>query len=106
MIADRKQVVCFLDYNAFFSYNFPIGDLIAPDTPRPAIDVGEATRLIVMRIYVSSIEPPGPLDGQELPVVHFRGVSSSLDDSMDDNANSALRGKAPKVFNARVVADV
>lgn len=47
----------------------------------------------MMRIQVTSIEPPGPEDGQELPVVHFRGVSRSLDDSFDDNANSDIRGK-------------
>lgn len=47
----------------------------------------------MMRIQVTSIEPPGPEDGQELPVIHFRGVSRSLDDSFDDNANSDIRGK-------------
>jgi hypothetical protein len=46
-----------------------------------------------MRIHVTAIEPPGPEDGQDLPVVHFKGVSRSLDDSWDDNANSSLRGK-------------
>lgn len=67
---------------------------MAPGQPRPAIDVGEATRLIVMRVHVTSIEPPGPDDGQELPVVHFSGASRSLDNFLDDNANSGLRGKA------------
>ncbi|CAM1511555.1 Fc.00g090680.m01.CDS01 [Cosmosporella sp. VM-42] len=86
------QIVCFLDYNDFFSYNFPIGDFINANTPRPALDVGEATRLVMMKVRVTSIEPPGPDDGQELPVVHFKGVSRSLDDLVDDNANSGLRG--------------
>ncbi|KAK2932496.1 hypothetical protein FoTM2_006954 [Fusarium oxysporum f. sp. vasinfectum] len=45
-----------------------------------------------MKVNVTSIEEPGPEDGQELPVVHFRGVSRSLDDSFDDNANSNIRG--------------
>ena len=103
---DRDKIICFLDYNDFFSYNFPIGDLIAPDTPRPPIDVGEATRLIVMRIFVTSIEPPGPDDGQELPVVHFKGVSSSLDDSMDENANSALRGELSLTLDIVTIADI
>lgn len=86
------RVVCFLDYNDFFAYNFPMGDLIREDVPRPALNRGEATRLIAMKIHVTSIEPPGPNDGQDLPVVHFRGVSRSLDNSWDDNANSDLRG--------------
>lgn len=47
----------------------------------------------MMRIHVTEIEPPGPDDGQDLPVVHFKGVSRSLDDSFDDDANSQLRGK-------------
>jgi hypothetical protein len=63
-----------------------------PNVPRPVLDVGEATRLIIMRIKVTSVEPPGEDDGQDLPVVHFKGVSRSLDDSWDDNANSDLRG--------------
>ncbi|KXJ95403.1 hypothetical protein Micbo1qcDRAFT_230668 [Microdochium bolleyi] len=88
------RVVCFLDYNDFFAYNFaqePDHQLPA-GVPRPAIDVGEATRLILMKIAVTEIEPPGPGDGQAMPVVHFRGISRSLDDSWDDNANSDLAG--------------
>ncbi|KAJ4270280.1 hypothetical protein NW762_001956 [Fusarium torreyae] len=89
------RIVCFLDYSDFFAYNFPPDpDFVAPDAPRPALDVGEATRLIMLKIHVTSIEPPGPDDGQDLPVVHFRGVSRSLDDSFDDNANSDIRGIA------------
>lgn len=88
----RLQIVCFLDYNDFFAYNFPMGDLIPEDAPRPALNVGEATRMIVMRIHVTSIEAPGPDDGQALPVVHFRGVSRAMDDTWDDNAASELRG--------------
>ncbi|KAF5238653.1 hypothetical protein FAUST_5379 [Fusarium austroamericanum] len=78
----------------FFAFNFGDRDLIAPDAPRHTLDVGEATRLIMMRINVTSIEKPGPEDGQDLPVVHFRGVSRSLDDSFDNNANSDIRGTA------------
>lgn len=70
-----------------------MGDFIPDDAPRPALSVGEATRLIVMRIHVSSIEAPGPDDGKDLPVVHFEGVSRSLDETWDDNANSDIRGK-------------
>ncbi|KAI1058827.1 hypothetical protein LB507_003784 [Fusarium sp. FIESC RH6] len=88
------QIVCFLDYSDFFAFNFGDRDLIAPDAPRHTLDVGEATRLIMMRIHVTSIEEPGPEDGQDLPVVHFQGVSRSLDDSFDNNANSDIRGTA------------
>ena len=64
------------------------------NVPRQALDVGEATRLIIMRLKVTSVEPPGEDDGQALPVVHFKGVSRALDASWDDNANSDLRGNS------------
>ncbi|KAI1461550.1 hypothetical protein F4805DRAFT_453436 [Annulohypoxylon moriforme] len=87
------RVVCFLDYTDFFAYNFTAEDQLTDDVPRPPIDVGEATRLILMKIRATRIEPPGPDDGQELPVVHFEGISRSLDDSYDENANSDLTAK-------------
>lgn len=87
------KVVCFLDYNDFFSYNFPMGDAFPPGLPRPGISVGEATRLIVLKLRVTSIEPPGPDDGQKLPVVHFTGDSRLLDDAWDANGSSELKGK-------------
>ncbi|KAI1656709.1 hypothetical protein F4813DRAFT_121884 [Daldinia decipiens] len=86
------RIVCFLDYTDFHLYNFAEGAQLPRDIPRPALDVGQATRLILMRIRVTSIEPPGPEDGQELPVVHFKGISQPLDDSYNDNANSDLKG--------------
>ncbi|KAI0834050.1 hypothetical protein F5Y06DRAFT_279715 [Hypoxylon sp. FL0890] len=86
------RVVCFLDYTDFFEYNFTTEFELPLQVPRPPLDVGEATRLILMKIRVTRIEPPGPDDGQELPVVHFEGISRSLDDSYDENANSDLRG--------------
>ncbi|OAQ97015.1 hypothetical protein LLEC1_08108, partial [Akanthomyces lecanii] len=86
------QVVCFLDYNDFFNYNFPMGDPFPTNLPRPGISVGEATRLIILKLRVTHIEPPGPDDGQELPVVHFTGDSRLLDDGWDANASSELKG--------------
>jgi hypothetical protein len=86
------RVVCFLDYTDFFAYNFAAEAQPPPHIPRPSINVGEATRLILMRIFVTSVEEPGPEDGQNLPVVHFKGVSRSLDQSFDENADSDLRG--------------
>ncbi|KAF5017448.1 hypothetical protein F66182_10618 [Fusarium sp. NRRL 66182] len=86
------QIVCFLDYSDFFSFNFTDPEFIAPNAPRPPLDVGEATRLIMKRLHVTSIEAPGPEDGQDLPVVRFSGIARSLDDSFDENANSEIRG--------------
>lgn len=87
------RVVCFLDYTDFFNFNFNPENELPPNVPRRAINYGEATRLILMRISVTKIEPPGPNDGQALPVVHFKGGSRSLDGNWDENANSDLRGK-------------
>jgi hypothetical protein len=93
LLLTMKQIVCFLDYNDFFNYNFPMGDEFPLDLPRPGIDVGEATRLIVLKLRVSHMESPGPNDGQGLPIVHYTGHSKLLDDTWDDNANSEIRGK-------------
>ncbi|KAI0203774.1 hypothetical protein F4808DRAFT_415702 [Astrocystis sublimbata] len=86
------RVVCFLDYTDFFAYNFHAANLPDPLIPRPAINYGQATRLILMRIFVTSVEKPGESDGQELPVVHFKGISRSLDQAFDENADSDIRG--------------
>lgn len=86
------RVVCFLDYADFFAHNFPMNDDLPGDQARPPLDCGEATRVIVMKINVTSVEPPGPEDGQELPVVHFKGASWSLHGGPGDNGTSDLRG--------------
>ncbi|EHK22222.1 uncharacterized protein TRIVIDRAFT_124418, partial [Trichoderma virens Gv29-8] len=86
------RIVCFLDYNDFFSYNFTNPE--RDQSPLHTLDVGEATRLIIMRIHVTKIEQAGP-DSEfspDLPIVHYEGVSRPLDDSWDDNASSDLRG--------------
>ncbi|KAK5121735.1 hypothetical protein LTR85_004610 [Meristemomyces frigidus] len=106
------RVVCFLDYNDLYAFNFsqriPEGDLREPiDTEEGIIDLKEA-------LQVTKIEPPGSGDedeyaedgdesggdgmdwsgfvGERLPVVHFRGNSRSLHASWDPNANSRIRG--------------
>lgn len=61
---------------------------------RPPLDVEEAVRFILMTVKVTGIEPPGEDDGKDLPVVRFEGMSRSLDDSWDENANSELRGES------------
>ncbi|KAK0627234.1 hypothetical protein B0T14DRAFT_563058 [Immersiella caudata] len=81
------RVVCFLDYNDFFNYNFPVADELPSNVPRPALDVGEAIRLILMKVHVTSIET----SENGSPIVHFTGFSRSLDGSWDDNADSDLR---------------
>ncbi|KUI68488.1 hypothetical protein VM1G_03941 [Cytospora mali] len=86
------RVVCFLDYNDFFAYNFPPDVNLPGHLPRPALEEGEATRLIIMKVHATKIEPPGPEDGQSLPVVYFEGFSRSMDSGWDENANSDLRG--------------
>ena len=80
-----------------------MGDLVPEDMPRPGISVGEATRLIILKLHVTSIEPPGPNDGQDLPVVHFSGDSRLLDDGWDANASSELRGMYPKEPHVRTI---
>ena len=86
------RVVCFLDYTELFGFNFD-GDQPEADQPRAPLDTEEATRLITMKIQVTKIEPPSEDDGQQLPVVHFQGKSSSIRPSWDPNANSKIKGK-------------
>ncbi|KAL2277035.1 hypothetical protein FJTKL_00328 [Diaporthe vaccinii] len=99
------RVVCFLDYNDFFAYNFPPHDDLPDHLPRHALDEVEATRLIVVKIRVTRIEPPGPEDGQSLPVVHFEGFSKSLDSSLDENANSGLTGEVSVKGSVRLTRE-
>lgn len=82
------------DYNDFFTYNFPLGDELPPNVPRPALDVGEATRVILMKINVNRIEWPEGKENVGFPITHFKGFSRSLDGSWDENANSDLRGES------------
>lgn len=86
------RVVCFLDYTVLYDYNFG-DDQPERDQPRKPIETEEATRLITMKIQVTKIEAPGEDDGQQLPVVHFRGKSMSIRPSWDPNANSKIKGK-------------
>lgn len=86
------RVVCFLDYAELYGFNFG-GEQPERDQPRRPIDTEEATRLIAMKIQVTKIEAPGEDDGQQLPVVHFQGKSSSIRPSWDPNANSKIKGR-------------
>ncbi|EGP84676.1 uncharacterized protein MYCGRDRAFT_75577 [Zymoseptoria tritici IPO323] len=91
------RVVCFLDYNDLYSFNFT--ERIPEGQARDGIETEEAIRLIRIKLQVTRIDPPGSdgLDwsnftGTRLPVVHFRGTSRSLHASWDPNANSRIRG--------------
>lgn len=85
------RVVCFLDYHDLFAFNFLHS--VPADQPRDPINTREAIRIIRLKLRVSAIEPPGPEDGQDYPVVSFTGTSWSLHASWDANANSQIRGK-------------
>ncbi|KAH7055670.1 hypothetical protein B0J12DRAFT_569482 [Macrophomina phaseolina] len=85
------RIVCFLDYTDLYNFNF--GEAPIPiDQPREPIATQEAIRFITLNLRVRRIEPPGPGDGQDLPVVHFTGTSRSMHASWDPNANSKIRG--------------
>ena len=87
------RVVCFLDYTELYDFNFS-EHRPPPEEPRPPLDTEEVTRLITMKIKVTKISSPEDEDGQDLPVVHFKGLSSSLRPSWDPNANSRIRGQS------------
>jgi hypothetical protein len=81
-----------LDFTDFFHFNFPTNDRRPHDVPRPPLNAGQATRLILMRMRVAKVEPPGPGDHPDHPVTHFKGFSRALDGSWDDNADADIRG--------------
>lgn len=93
------RVVCFLDYNDLYAFNF--GPPIPDDQPRPPIDTEEGIINLEESLRVTRIEPPGSDDeddldwgrfrGERLPIVHFRGTSRSLQ-GWDPNAQSRIRG--------------
>ena len=92
------RVVCFLDYTELYDFNF------GPDSrlPRPPLDTEEATRLITMRIQITDIKLPGPEEGQGLPIVHFKGTSSSVRPSWDADAHSEIRGESLPLIALRI----
>lgn len=85
------RIVCFLDYRELFTFNFS-EDQPTVSEPRPPIDTEEAIRFIVIKMEATRIEQPGEDDGKALPVVHFKGTSTSAMPPVDPNANSRIRG--------------
>lgn len=66
--------------------------LIAPNAPRPPLNVGEAARIIVLKLIVTAVEPPGDDDHPDCPVVHYTGESRALDERFDESALSGING--------------
>lgn len=85
------RIVCFLDYRELFTFNFSEDQPMISE-PRPPIDTEEAIRFIVIKMEATRIEEPGEDDGKGLPVVHFKGTSTSAIPPVDPNANSKIRG--------------
>lgn len=85
-----RRVVCFLDYNDLYAFNF--GQRLEPGQARAPIDTKEAIRLITLKLHVTKICAPASGDHPDHPVVWFRGNSRSLHASWDPNANSKIRG--------------
>nr|OQO25154.1 hypothetical protein B0A51_09221 [Rachicladosporium sp. CCFEE 5018] len=100
------RVVCFLDYNDLYAFNFSLP--ILPSEPREPIATEEGMIRVLESWQVTGIEPasnsnPDDVDvdgeatdwsdfkGERLPVVHFQGTSRSLHASWDPNANSKIR---------------
>ncbi|KAH4187826.1 hypothetical protein HBI45_159210 [Parastagonospora nodorum] len=88
-----SRIVCFLDYNDLFAFNFSEDALRHPsDQPRDPLVTDEAIRHIMMDLQVTEVKPAGRFDNPDLPVVHFSGKSRSVDAAWDPNANSKIRG--------------
>ncbi|KAI8931480.1 hypothetical protein NX059_011148 [Plenodomus lindquistii] len=88
-----SRIVCFLDYNDLYNFNFSTEAMRVPsDELRETLNTEEATRHIIMDLQVSAVLEPGQFDNPDLPVVEFTGKSRSVDAHWDPNANSKIRG--------------
>jgi hypothetical protein len=91
--ADAVQIVCFLDYNDLYNFNFGSEAKKVPsDQPREPLTTEEAIRHIMMDLQVTEVTRGDEFDNHDLPVVHFTGRSKSVEVSWDPNANSKIRG--------------
>lgn len=85
-----RQIVCFLDYNDLYSFNFSDAALKHPASePRDQLVTDEAIRHIIMDLKVTAITPA---EDSDYPVVEFNGTSRSVDAAWDPNANSKIKG--------------
>ncbi|KAL6252632.1 hypothetical protein RBB50_000351 [Rhinocladiella similis] len=96
------RIVCFLDFNDLYAFNFESGPLDSTQD-RPPLTTREAFRLIRLQLCVTSVEDPNPEDGDgDMPVVHFEGTSRSTFMAWDPNANSRIRGTVRKVASGAI----
>ncbi|KIW31143.1 uncharacterized protein PV07_02817 [Cladophialophora immunda] len=89
------RIVCFLDYNDLYRFNFERNVDIPMSQERDPITTREAFRLIRLQLHVTRIEEQEEKgeDGRDLlPVVYFEGTSRSTFMAWDPNANSRIRG--------------
>ena len=121
------RIVCFLDYNDLYHFNFENG-WIPLSQDREPIETREAFRLIRLQLHVVKVDMPDPdaeywqfeggsgsKEGRErlksaeqqneewkrYPIVTFEGRSKSTYMAWDPNANSRIRGESassPLVF--------
>ncbi|PQE32950.1 F-box domain-containing protein [Rutstroemia sp. NJR-2017a WRK4] len=77
-----------------FHYNFvePHHDPDRDAPRRPLTQAAEAIRMIIVEIRAIETIEHEEIDGKDLPVVYFEGVSRSMHASWDPNANSFLKG--------------
>jgi hypothetical protein len=116
------RIVCFLDYNDLYAFNFENG-LIPLQQEREPIETREAFRLIRLQLWVTGVRMPeleerywslgsnvgtkegremlrkaeegdGEVDWRKWPIVSFEGMSKSTYMSWDPNANSRIRGES------------
>ena len=91
------RVVCFLDYNDLYAFNFETPPIPLTEDRAP-INTREAFRLIRLQLRVTGIEyhenATGEVNGR--PIVHFEGLSKSTYMAWDPNANSRIRGECWK----------
>ncbi|KAM3075266.1 hypothetical protein ACMFMF_005944 [Clarireedia jacksonii] len=82
------------DFNELFHYNFvePHHDPDRDAPRRPLTQAAEAIRMIIVEIKAIKTIEHDEIDGKDLPVVYFEGVSRSMHASWDPNANSFLKG--------------
>ncbi|KAJ9605997.1 hypothetical protein H2200_009846 [Cladophialophora chaetospira] len=90
------RIVCFLDYNDLYRFNFERQANIPAEQERDPIATREAFRLIKLQLQATRIEEQEGVDERTgrplLPIVHFNGTSRSTFMAWDPNANSRIRG--------------
>ncbi len=90
------RIVCFLDYNDLYRYNFERPSNVPDDQEREPISEREAFRLIKLQLQATAVEEQDGVDFRTgrplLPLVRFSGTSRSTFMAWDPNANSRIRG--------------